>query len=888
MNWLRWFRRRQWEEKMDAEFRFHLDSQIDDYVRQGLSREEAELRSRREFGAVNLAKDECRDQRPTEWFDHALRDLRYALRTLRRNAGFSIAAVLTLALGVGANTAIFAVLYAVLMKPLPYSEPDQIFSVEVVMPERRSQFASLPVTIQAYLNWRKTETVFSAMSALTPWECNVSGDAEPERLGGARVSSNFFSFLGVPIVHGRTFLQDEERPGNDRVVVISDALWRRRYGSDPGVVGRKIDINSASYVVVGVASPALLVPTGSQLHPVLAFAPRVDIWKPIAPTNRELAGESWDHGLLVRLRPGENAEKGRQQLHAALNEFFRTQVLGVKIDLIPQLTPIREIYTGNVRSKLLMVFLASVLLLLTAGANIANLFLARTASRAAEFATRIALGAQRSRILTQVLAESLLIAVLGGIFGVILALVCSAVLMARGPDDIRVFAGTPVGLPAMLFASFASLAMAIICGTIPAWKADRKAFLGDITDHARTVLGDRSSEQSRRALVCVEMALATALLACAALLLHSFVKVMQVDRGYQIERVLAVDLSLFGDRYASGEKRIEFYRELTASVRAIPGILAAGAISDLPAVAGSSGASRAIFHATDTDYANLVMQRPVAMVRSVTTGYFAASGTTLQAGRYFSHQEQTPVAVISASLAQRLWPGESMSAAVGRMLRQGDVKGPLISVIGVAEDVRPASIDREMPPLIYRPHSQWASGPMTVVARSIDEPSALVPAIRATLRKLDSRLPIPTIRTMREIVSASVAQRRFQMQLILAFAIVALLLGGVGVYGVVSYSVTRRTKDIGLRIALGAMPGDVVRWVFANGMRPVIVGVLIGLGTTIAIAGVLRHLLFGISPVDPYALGIVLMVLSLTSGVACYLPARRAANSDPIVALRHE
>ncbi len=853
----------------------------------GLSRDEAELRARREFGAIDLAKDECRDERPVEWLDHLLRDVRYACRSLRKSPGFAAAAIVTLALGIGANTAIFSVVYAVLLKSLPYAQPDQIYSVEVVVPERRSQFASLPVTVQAYLDWRKSDTAFAGMSALKPWDCNLTGDGDAERLGGARVSANFFSFLGVPI-RGRGFFPEEEQTGKDRVVVISDALWRRRYGADPALIGRTINVNGQNHLVAGIAPPSLLVPTGTLLHAMVPFAPRIDVWKPIAPTKNDLRNESWDHGLLVRLRPGENLEHGRVQLQAILNTLVHAEQPGIKTELIIQVVPIREIYSGKVRLPLLLILAASALLLLTACTNIANLFLARVASRAAEFATRIALGAGRARIVSHTLTETILLSILGGTLGAIIAGYGVGLLAAYGPDDVRLLADTRLNLPVFLFAIAASLFTGILCGVFPAWQAYRKDAAVGLQEGARTAFGGNRAVRFRQFLVGVEMALGTALLASAGLLLHSFVKVMQADRGYQVEHVLAVDLSPFGPHYATPENRVAFYHELTASVRTLPGVLAAGAISDLPATSGSFGNSRTIFYAMDTNFQSLVLARPVAAIQSTTTGYFAASGTALRAGRFFTEQEQVPVALISESLANRLWPQETPAVVLGRTLRQGDVTGPLITVVGVVEDVRPGAVDRELPPIIYRPHQQWASGLMSLVVRTAQEPAALAPAVRAEIKKMDSSLPIPNIRTMREIVSASVTQRRFQMMLTSLFAIVALLLGAVGVYGVVSYSVACRTRDIGLRMALGAMRSDVLCWVFSKGMQPVVIGLLAGLGGAVAAATGLRSLLFGIAPVDPVSLGGVALILLLVSGMACYLPARRAARLDPMIALRHE
>jgi putative ABC transport system permease protein len=727
------------------------------------------------------------------------------------------------------------------------------------------------------------------MTALRPWECNLTGDGEPERLGGARVAANFFSFLGIPLALGREFTAAEEQPGNERVVVISDALWRRRYGAAPSLIGRSIDINGESHQVVGVASPSMLMPTGTQLHPFVPFAHRIDLWKPIAPTERELKNESWDHGLLVRARPGESLEHGRRQMEDLLNAMVRAQMPGMKTELLVQFVPIREIYSGKVRLGLLLVLAASALLLLTACTNIANLFLAKVARRASEFATRIALGAGRARILSQMLTESTLLAMFGGALGAVVAKYGAGLLAALGPADVRLLAGPGLNLPVLLFAIGASLATGIACGLIPAWQAYRKDAAAELQQSARTALGGGRASRFRQFLVGTEMALGTLLLASAGLLLHSFVNVMHADRGYEVERVLALDLSLFGERYASGESRVTFYRELGRAVRGLPGVAAAGTINDLPAGDSSGGSSSiTIFLPEDTDFESTVLARPVASIRSVTAGYFAASGTALLAGRFLADEEDLLAAVVSESLMHRLWPGKSAADVVGQTFRQANIRGSVTTVVGVAQDVRPGAVDRELLPILYRPHSQWASGPMTLVVRTAQEPAGIAAAVRAEIRKMDANLPIPTMRTMREIVSASVAGRRFQMLLTSLFAVVALLLGAVGVYGVVSYAVAGRTREVGLRIALGAMQGDVIRWVLAQGMRPVLLGLLAGLAGAVAVATMLRSLLFGITPLDPPALASVALILLLTSALACYLPARRAAKLDPMTALRHE
>ncbi|HEU0178292.1 MAG TPA: ABC transporter permease [Blastocatellia bacterium] len=871
-------RRRNVEGEMDRELRFHLEMEAAENVRRGMSEEEARRAALLSFGGLDRTKEDYRDVARFRLLEEFWQDLRYGARMLLKTPGFTAAAALTLALGVGANTAVFSVVYATLLKPLPYPEAERIYAVEVTIPERSLSFAG---RIQDYLEWRKADTAFSAVAALQTAGWNLTGNGEPERVAGARVSVNFFDFLGAPPALGRGFAPEEETPGADKVVVISDALWRRRYAADPNLVGQTIELDGQGHVVVGIAAPSLLVPTGTQLHSTLLFAPRIDIWKPVAPTKADLEGENFNTGLLLRLKANESAEHGRQQLEGFYRDYIRRVAPELKISILPRLAPIRDVYSGKFRLRLLLVFAASAILLLTACVTLANLLLGRYASRSGEFSIRTALGAGRVRLLAQALTEVTTLALAGGLIGIAFAAWTADLLASYDPTAEKLIGESPLNLPVLLFAMTVALLTGVVCGAVPAWRASRADAAQVLKEGGASVSG-RKAARFQFALVSVQIALGTALLTSAGLLLHSFVRLSRVDRGYEVERALALNVGLSG---RSHEQRVGFIRSLTENIRGLPGVEAVGAVSDLPAL-GVSG-SQAIFYQTDTDFQSVVMQRPMAGQRSVTPGYFAASLTALKAGRFFTEQDQTPVAVISESLARRMWPNDPLNSVVGRAVREGDVTGPLTVIVGVVEDIRPGSAEREPLPQLYRPHHQRDSGGMNVVMRTSAPPAALASAIRSEVRKLAPNLPIADMRTMKEIVSTSIAQRRFETLLTSVFAVIAILLGVIGVYGVVSLSVSSRTREIGLRMALGASPPAVKRWVFARGLRPVFIGAVAGLLGAVIIATSLRSLLFAVEPADPIALGAVTFILLCASLLACYLPARRAASLNPSDLLRN-
>jgi len=884
--WQRLVRPAYMEDRLDAELRDHFERQVAANVSRGMAPEEARRAARLEFGGLEQVKEDCRDARGTLWVETAWQDIRFAARTLRKSPGFTAAAVATLALGIGANTAIFSVVYAVLLKPLPYAAPDRLVTMTTYIPQVRDRFPSLPVRAIDFVEFRKSNSVFSGMAAMEAFDFSLTGAGEPERLYGARVSASLFSLLGVQPERGRGFLPEEDEPGRDRVAVISHELWMHRWGGDPGILNRTVSLNGQLYLVVGIMPAGFLFPTGKQLHPLVAFGPRVDVWKPMAFDQNDLTSEgSWNFGVIARLKPGVPAATAEQQLNAiaqGIVQQVKKQIPDLAFDLRAQLVPLREVFSGNVRQGL-MVLLATVGLLLAIGCiNLANLLLARMSSRERELATRVALGAPRLRLVRQLLTESLVIAALGGTAGLLVANWGTRLLVALAAADLPAVQLLHLNAPVLLFTMAAALITGLAFGLAPAWRTAR----GDLHEHLKEARGASSGARagrSRRILVAVEVALSTGLLAVAGLLLHSFVRVMKVDKGFGVERILSADLALPEERY-NDRQAVAFYTQLVESVRGLPGVASAGAVSGLPLVNETN--TRMIYLESDHEY---LLDRPVAIFRAVTPGYFSTMGITLLAGRFFDDPETLRAAVIGAALARKLWPAEPVTHAVGKRIRTGDVKSdPLLTIVGVTGDVATGGLEREPMPLFYRPYAQAPLYRMTLVVRTVEEPQALAPAIRAATWKLDKDLPIAAMKTMRAIVSDSVAPRRFQMVLVVLFAALSLALALVGIYGVASYAVARQTQEIGLRMALGAQKGDVMRSVLAQGLRPVVAGLAVGLIGARLAAVLVRSLLFGVDPLDPVALVGVTCVLLIAAALACYLPARRAARLDPVIALRCE
>lgn len=874
---------------LDEDIRDHLARETQDNLDRGMPPDEARRQAMLKFGNVALTREDTRAVWTWQWLDQIVQDSRHAIRALRRNPGYAAVAVLTLALGVGANTAIFSVVHSVLIRPLPYASPEQLVSISSHIPQMQARFPTLPVRAVDFLELRRSSRSLAELAAVTDAEFNLTGTSEPEKLFGARVSANFFSVVGIAPAIGRAFLPEEDTPGRDRVVILSHDFWSRRFVGDVTIIGRSISLNGQAFTVIGVMPPNFLFPVGRQLHPLVPFGARVDIWKPMAFSNDEATSEgSFNFGVMGRLAAGVTPAAAQEEINAiaaSVSERVRVQSKGLDMDLRLDLTPLREVFSGSIRRELLLLMGAVGMLLLIACINLANLLVARTSSRMRELATRAAVGASRARLMKQVLTESCIVALLGAGLAVVAAVWGTQALVSLAPPESRaLLPRSLLNAPVLGFTLLAAVVTGLVVGLLPALEIGRRGLFNNLSDGARTVTAGPRVRGLGEVLVGAETALTCGLTIVAGLLLHSFFNVLQVDRGFTAEHVLALDLSLPRQSY-SFPQADRFYRELVERTRAIPGVLLAGAVNVLPLVNESS--TRLIRLEDDHDE-RLNLERPVAVYRVATPGYLATIRVPLLAGRFFDEQEPQPVVVISAGLAQRLWPAAPLRTVVGRRIRPGTLNSPIVTIVGIVSDVPSGALDQEPMPAIYVPQQGSGWGEMTLVVRASADPLALVSVVRAEITRLDSDLPVAAIRTLDDVVSASVATRRFQTVLVVVFAALALALAAVGVYGVTSYAVNRQTREIGVRIALGAQRSRVLGAVLGRGLRPVVAGLVIGSVTAALAARVLRSFLFGIGPIDPVAFGAACGVLIVAAALACYFPARRAARVDPVTALRFE
>ena len=801
-----------------------------------------------------------------------LADLRFALRQLLKSPGFAAVAILTLALGIGANTAIFSVTYAVLFRALPYKDPARIVAINKV----ESQFGVGGLTAGAFLDFREQSEAFEQLAGYDEDEFTLTGGGDAERVVCAAVSSALFPLLGVNPSLGRTFSPQEEQIGHDQVVVVSESFWKRRTGGDPSFVGKTITLNDKVYTVVGV------MPARFQ------FPRKFEIWKPLA-----LDPEEERHGkqftlihLIGRLKPGVSLQRAEAELNTiSLRRPSEEPGLPANNSRI-ELKPLHEQLVKDVRLAIYVLLGAVAFVLLIACANVANLMLARAAVRRKEIAIRSALGAGRGRIVAQLLRESVLLSLLGGALGLLLAVWGVDLLVASIPADVASsfhgMADVGINRSVLIFTLGISIATGIFFGLAPALSSARLDLNEALKATAKTATA-RSGV--RGAFVVSQLALTLVLLIGAGLMTRSFIRLINVKLGFNPKNVLTMRVELPRSRYQKGEQRTQFFGQLFERVKSIPGIQSAGAISQLP-LSGYSMMGRFAIEGQPKPEPGKGKPMPIGIV---TPAYFQAMQIPLVQGRAFDARdgEKMPeVAIVNEAMARRFWPGEN---PIGKKVAAGCDKEQLCrTVVGVVGDIRHEGLADEAQPEIYMPHPQFALPNLSLVLRTTGDPLAVVSAVRREVRALDKDQPVALVQALEEHISQSVLQPRLMMILLSTFAGLALVLAAVGVYAMMSYSVSQRRGEIGIRIALGALKADILRLVVGQAIVLVAVSLTIGLAAALAATRLLRSLLYEVGIWDPLTFAAIVLLLSLVAMLAAWLPARRAAKISPMVALRSE
>jgi putative ABC transport system permease protein len=798
-----------------------------------------------------------------------LQDLRHGARLLLKSPVFTVVAVLTLALGIGANTAFFSVVNAVLVKPLPYPEPDRLVTFWISAPAEGMRDMEWTEGLFAFL--RDHNQTFESMAAYDGTGFNMTSRGEPERLNGTTVTSDFFRVLGQEPVQGRTFFPQEDTPGNNNVIILSYELWQRRFGGDVEILGKPLNLNNVPTVVVGIMPPGFDFPNHTE------------VWVPVGLDSQD--NSLWYIDPIGKLKPGVTVEDGQREIVALIDDFARQQnwpkaETGTTI----LARPLAYEIVGEVRTPLLVLLCAAGLVLLIACANIANLLLVRAGSRSREIAVRCCLGASPRRIARQLLTESLLLAAMGAVCGLFLAFWGVKALKALSLEAVPRIENVQVDTTVLLFTFGVALLAGLLFGLAPALWASRVNLNEAMKEGARG--SSASSRRVNNAFVILQFALSLVLLVGAGLLLQSFKNLLSVDPGFRPENALVGRLELPDNKYTDKTQIRSFYNQLTERVENLPGVRAAGLSQMVPFGKGGDGNPFTVEGPEPAPDETL----PEAWWRSVTPGYFEAMGIPILNGRSFkdSDTQTTPlVAIVDEKLARNFWPGED---PIGKRIRIGRASwgNPLMTVVGVVTVVKHRNLDENSKYYIYMPASQEPQSTMYLVIRTANEPEAMVSAVRSQISALDPELPLFEIHTMEQAVDSSLAAKRWTNLLLAGFAVTALLLAAVGIYGVMSLNVSSRINEFGIRLALGAQSGDLIRLVLGQAAALVATGLAVGLLVTLWITPLLASLLYGVSETDPLTFALVSLALVIVALMACYIPARRATKVDPIIALRCE
>jgi predicted permease len=893
-----WSRLRSWlqtilqrarvESEMDAELRFHMEARAEDLVRGGVAREEALRRARLEFGGIENAKEECREASGVHFAETLLQDLRYGARTMLRSPGFTVTAVLALALGIGANTAIFSVVNAVLLRPLPYDQPDRLLQVWHTPPQK--SFPGVPtfaVSPANFLDWRKQSHSFEGMSAYGFGRYTLTGSGHPEAIRMAAATVGLFSILHAQPLLGRGFLDGEDEPGREHEVVLSYGLWRSHFAGDPDVVGKNIQLNGQTFAVIGVMRPEFDFPIFSDP------GSRTQMWKPLAWTDQERAIRG-DHnyGVIARLKDGVTLHQAQAELDALSNRLaqdYPNDNRGWGAIAVP----LRDDLVGDVRPALLILLGAVALVLLIACANVANLVLARALSRRKEVAVRTALGATCRRLLQQAVSETLLLAFAGGALGLLFAHY-SLILMVKFLEQWLPRAGE-IALDGwvLAFTLGISLLTGFAAGLLPALGMAKADLNQALKQGLGRTAADSGGGRARNVLVVSEVALSLMLLIGAGLLIRSLWVLHSVNPGFDPHGVVTLNVSVPTGKFAAPAQQINYYGRVLDRVRSLPGVQSAGLIDSLPL--SDDGSHQPI--ALEGRPAAAMADLPEVEVRLISPGYMVAMRIPLLNGREIDDADaagRAGAVLISESMAKSFWPNQD---PIGKRLTLYFFPELTRVVVGVVADVKISTMNEtQAEPTLYYPLAQmaaargenWNSFGMNLAVRTNAASLRVVPAITGSIREIDAEVPLLNIRTMDDAVTASLSPARFTMLLLGAFAGLALLLAVMGIYSVMSYSVSRRTNEIGIRVALGANRSDVLLLMVRQALLLALIGSVIGIVGALALSRLMASQLYGVRPTDPITFVTVAALLMIVSLAASYIPARRAMRVDPVTALRYE
>ena len=871
-------RRNRFRSDLDEEMAFHRDQVEKELQASGMPPEEARFAATRQFGNTTRIREKTHETVGFE-FESLTSDLRYAVRQLASHPGFTSVMLLTLALSIGANSAIFSVIDGVLLKTLPYPRADRLVRLFL----SSSSYPKFPLNPFDFRDYRSRSRSFESMAMFTRGDVQLSGSGEPVRLNGFGISAGYFHVLGLKPEMGREFDQSAEIPGNGLQVILSDRMWRTRFNADPAIIGRKITLNMQPFTVIGVMPPGTEHP-GNAYHAV-AYGESVDAWWPFSfagnPNNR---GSHFVEGI-ARLNDNVSVDQARAEINTIMTQLGREHPgndVGWTVLVIPLY---REIVGGS--RQLLFVLLGAVgIVLLIACANAANLLLARAAARKRELAVRLAMGAPRSRVMRQLLTESLLISFMGGLLGLALAVGAVQGLVSLLPADFPRAHDIRVSVPVFAFTFLVSLLTGLLFGMVPAVQASRTDPREGLQKSGRTGIGLGHQSKLRNALVVSEVSLACVLLIAAGLMMRSLLNQLHLDPGFQQEHVLTASISLPHQQYKTDTAVGHFYDQLTNDLGSLPGVEAVGAGSDLPWTGWDENAGG--FH--------IEGKKPPpheefhARYHMATPGYFRALGVPLIAGRFFTEKddEKAPqIVIINRAMANRYWPGEDV---VGKRMTFEDApkEKDWMTIVGVVGDIKDQPDSPNAEPGFWWPELAVSNSDMSIAIRSTSNPELLADALRNEVAHLNPELAVADVRDLSKIVEASVATPRFAFVLVGMFAGLAILLAAIGIYGVIAYSVSQRTAEFGLRMALGAQQGSVMRLVLTQATKLTVSGTVVGIAASFLIARVLKSLVFNVSPTDPATFLVVSLLVIVVALIACFIPAFRATQADPMNALRAE